>query len=271
MSSTFVSRTQAASQGGSWTPARIYDLLIGQGATPAEATYLTYASSTHEDPSGNPSALNNDPGTGDYSVGLFQVNYYGSLLSGRTAEFGSPTSLAASPQAQARAALAIYKSQGPGAWPSSYQDLQAGKIKGYDPTSIAAAASSFGNAPGAPTFNVAGSPPSRPGVSQGGSGSLWGSIWGSAETAAGDVLGTAEGAAEGLWGATLGNLESTITDSVSFLKAAAWLIHPLTWLRIVEGVAGIGLAVGGLLVATGVAEKTVEALEQAAPAAAAAA
>jgi hypothetical protein len=50
-----------------------------------------------------PSALNNNPGTGDYSVGLTQINYYGDLLNGRTASYGAPATLSSSPQAQANA------------------------------------------------------------------------------------------------------------------------------------------------------------------------
>lgn len=38
--------------------------------------------------------LNNTPATGDYSVGVFQINYYGSLYAGRAAEFGTPQQLA---------------------------------------------------------------------------------------------------------------------------------------------------------------------------------
>lgn len=51
----------------------------------------------------DPTALNNDPSTGDYSVGLTQVNYYGPLLSSRTASYGSPQFLQANPSAQANA------------------------------------------------------------------------------------------------------------------------------------------------------------------------
>lgn len=38
--------------------------------------------------------LNNTPATGDYSVGAWQVNYYGSLYPGRAAAFGTPRQLA---------------------------------------------------------------------------------------------------------------------------------------------------------------------------------
>jgi hypothetical protein len=51
----------------------------------------------------NPHAFNNNPNTGDYSVGLFQMNYFGGLLPGRTKEYGSPSLLLSSPQAQADA------------------------------------------------------------------------------------------------------------------------------------------------------------------------
>ena len=57
----------------------------------------------------NPTALNNNPSTGDYSVGLYQINYYGDLLQGRTAEYGSPQTLLSNPQDQANA---VYKLAG---------------------------------------------------------------------------------------------------------------------------------------------------------------
>lgn len=87
-------------------PSTIASLLIEAGATPDQATVLT-AISGHEDPGHRLNALNDNPGTGDYSVGLFQVNYAGNLLAGRTASYGSPTKLAADPLAQAKAAVAI--------------------------------------------------------------------------------------------------------------------------------------------------------------------
>lgn len=50
-----------------------------------------------------PTDLNNDPSTGDYSVGLTQINYFGALLPGRTQQYGSPASLRSDPAAQAAA------------------------------------------------------------------------------------------------------------------------------------------------------------------------
>ncbi len=55
----------------------------------------------------NPTALNNNPSTGDYSVGLWQINYFGNLLQSRTASYGSPQVLQSDPQAQANAAYQI--------------------------------------------------------------------------------------------------------------------------------------------------------------------
>jgi hypothetical protein len=56
---------------------------------------------------GNTVALNNTPATGDYSVGLWQINYFGNLLTGRTQQFGSPIALQSDPNAQAKAAIAL--------------------------------------------------------------------------------------------------------------------------------------------------------------------
>lgn len=55
----------------------------------------------------NARALNNNPATGDYSVGFLQINYYGNLLQSRSAEFGSPQYLQSDPQAQANAAYQL--------------------------------------------------------------------------------------------------------------------------------------------------------------------
>src|SRR5258708_26656147 len=57
--------------------------------------------------------INDTPATGDYSVGIWQINYYGSLYASRTRQFGTPRQLVESGVGgQARAALAIAASQG---------------------------------------------------------------------------------------------------------------------------------------------------------------
>lgn len=57
----------------------------------------------------HPDSLNNNPSTGDYSVGLWQINYYDGLAPGRTRQFGPPSALTGvnGAQANANAAFAI--------------------------------------------------------------------------------------------------------------------------------------------------------------------
>jgi hypothetical protein len=56
--------------------------------------------------SGDPARINDDPSTQDYSVGLWQINYYGNLSASRTAQFGPPDSLT-DPLRNAAAAVQI--------------------------------------------------------------------------------------------------------------------------------------------------------------------
>lgn len=55
---------------------------------------------------GNPLALNNTPSTGDFSVGLWQINYYGSLGPARTKRYG-PVSGQYDPLTNATTAVAL--------------------------------------------------------------------------------------------------------------------------------------------------------------------
>lgn len=89
------------------------------------------------------------------------------------------------------------------------------------------------------------SQPSRPGVSSGGG------FWSSVESGLGDVGGGISGAAGSVWGAAgsvLGGLEGAISGPVDFLKAALWLLNPVTWLRAVEGLFGFVLILAGVAV-----------------------
>ncbi|MGW3926006.1 transglycosylase SLT domain-containing protein, partial [Streptomyces sp. NPDC005093] len=52
----------------------------------------------------------------DYSVGLWQINYFGAMMPGRTKAYGSPSQLIADPNRQAKAAISILKGQGLRAW-----------------------------------------------------------------------------------------------------------------------------------------------------------
>jgi hypothetical protein len=97
--------TVAATQGTTLTNAEIQQLWIANGGDPLWAP--TMAAVAYAESGGVTNNLNNNPATGDYSVGLWQINYFGGLLPGRTAKYGAPASLAADPNAQAKAAISL--------------------------------------------------------------------------------------------------------------------------------------------------------------------
>jgi hypothetical protein len=72
--------------------------------------------------------INDTPSTGDYSVGVWQINYYNGLYDSRTAAFGTPEQLINSGlPGQAKAALSIVNSSGFSPW-STYN---SGAYKAY--------------------------------------------------------------------------------------------------------------------------------------------
>lgn len=94
----------------------LYQLSITPGVTPDVNIFAAIAMS---ESGGDLAVINDTPATGDYSVGIYQVNYYGSLYAGRAAEFGTPQQLIRSGLAgQVNAGVAIWKQQGYGAWGS---------------------------------------------------------------------------------------------------------------------------------------------------------
>ena len=97
-----------------YTYAQLEGLWINNGGSTSLAPLM--AAIALAESGGDSSALDNNPSTGDYSVGLWQINYYDGLLSSRTAQFGSPSSLQSNPNAQAAAAVAIEQEQGLSAW-----------------------------------------------------------------------------------------------------------------------------------------------------------
>lgn len=162
---------------------------------------------------GNASAHNNNPASGDDSWGLWQINYYGDLRASRVARFGPPEGLR-NPRKNARAAVAIYSSSGPGAW-STYK---SGAYRAY--------LGAGGAASGGGSIRV------RPSV---GGGGITGWL--------GDAAGGVEGVAEGGWKAFIGFVDGPL----AIVKAALWLLNPLSWLRAVEFMVGLTLMLLGLL------------------------
>lgn len=72
--------------------------------------------------------VNDTPATGDYSVGTFQINYYGGLYAERVHEFGTPKYLVTNGlNAQVYAARRVFLQQGWRAW-STYS---SGEYKKY--------------------------------------------------------------------------------------------------------------------------------------------
>jgi len=101
--------------GRSYTMAEIVELLEAAGC-PKDWT-LTLAAIPWFEAGGLSNNLNNNPDTHDFSVGLWQINYFGNLFVAREAAYGPPQRLASDPAAQARAAVSILGG-GPGisAW-----------------------------------------------------------------------------------------------------------------------------------------------------------
>lgn len=107
--------TNLATTNAPLTFAQLEQLWTQAGGDPAWAP--TMAGIAMEESSGNPTAWNNDPSTGDNSVGLWQINYYGNLLGPRTQEYGPPQSMT-QPLRNAQAAVHILGHNGSGlhAW-----------------------------------------------------------------------------------------------------------------------------------------------------------
>jgi hypothetical protein len=96
-----------------WT--QCYDAMTELGFTKSEANIM--AAIAGADGGYDLSVINDTPSTGDYSVGTWQINYYGSLYAGRVSEFGTPKQLIdGGLSKQASAAHQIWAQQGYGAW-----------------------------------------------------------------------------------------------------------------------------------------------------------
>jgi hypothetical protein len=81
--------------------------------------------------------VNDTPATGDYSVGVFQINYYDGLYAGRTYQFGTPRQLATGGIGpQVRAALLIYQGQGFRAWTTYTSGAYTRYLHGFAPGTV---------------------------------------------------------------------------------------------------------------------------------------
>lgn len=113
---------------GQMSYGEIEQLWINNGGNPVWAPL--FAAIAEAESGGDSTALNNNPNTGDYSVGLWQINYYGNLLSSRTHDFGPPAQLQADANAQAKAAIALSNNGtnlGPWKNDATVQAVQSGR------------------------------------------------------------------------------------------------------------------------------------------------
>lgn len=80
--------------------------------------------------------INDTPATGDYSVGDFQINYFGSLYAERARLYGTPQQLVEGGLSrQFYAAMGIYHGQGFGAWSTYTSGAYRAFLHGYTPAS----------------------------------------------------------------------------------------------------------------------------------------
>lgn len=68
-----------------------YAAMNSLGQTPEDCA--VYAAIAQAESGLDVTVINDTPGTGDYSVGLWQINYYGSLYGPRAAAYGTPQQL----------------------------------------------------------------------------------------------------------------------------------------------------------------------------------
>jgi Lysozyme like domain len=118
---TNTSNSTSSSSSGSntLTFTQLQQLWIKNGGSPAWAPFM--AAVAEAESGGRITAYNTNPTTGDSSVGLWQINYFGTLSNSRTATYGSKTLLRRTPTANARAAVQLF---GTGAgytnWPDPF-------------------------------------------------------------------------------------------------------------------------------------------------------
>lgn len=146
---------------------QVQDLWIANGGDPAWAPLM--AGIAWGESNWYTDALNPNKDTQDYSVGLWQINYFGSLREPRTAKYGSPEQLRADPNLQAKAAIDLFGDNGAGIgnWTNDSTWLKW-VAAGRPQKPSAATVQSWINAPNLP----AGTIPPGSGVTPGGGGSV---------------------------------------------------------------------------------------------------
>src|SRR6185437_11996060 len=109
----------------------VYHALRRVGFSPHNATCMTAISGVES--TWRPTAFNNDPATGDYSMGITQINYYGSLREPRTSWLGGPWWLYGHLGRQAKATAKLFNASGYDPW---MPDITSGKIDRFLPEGV---------------------------------------------------------------------------------------------------------------------------------------
>lgn len=190
---------------------QIEQLWINEGGDPAWAGTMALIALLES--GGNTTSLNNNPSTGDYSVGLWQINYFGDLLGERTQKYGSPAALQGDPAAQARAAIDLLGNNGAG-------------IGNWTTNRVA------GAAPGAPlSAGQIAAVMQRTGVGN------------PADAAAALTTAVGSGIVGGVINAVTApeQLASDLVSIIGRVDTAAW------WARLGTGILGVGLVVAGIV------------------------
>ena len=104
--------TEPGTTGQTLTYHQIEDLWIRNGGDRGWAPLM--AAIAMAESGGITNNLNNNGSTGDYSVGLWQINYFGAMGGPRSRKYGDPAKLASSPDLQAKAALDLFGNNGSG-------------------------------------------------------------------------------------------------------------------------------------------------------------
>lgn len=96
--------------------------------------------------------INDTPATGDYSVGIWQINYYDGLYASRAAAFGTPRELIEyGPGGQAAAANQLYRQSGFSPWQADITNNRWQQFVGSGPVPQNPGP---GGGPGNPVINL---------------------------------------------------------------------------------------------------------------------
>ena len=104
--------TVPGTTGQTLTYHQIEDLWTRNGGDPGWAPLM--AAIAIAESGGTTNNLNNNASTGDFSIGLWQINYYGALGPSRAPRYGQPAALGNSPDLQAKAAIDLFGNNGAG-------------------------------------------------------------------------------------------------------------------------------------------------------------